>query len=61
MIRIENKTGMPHDTKIIDTDTGETIKGVKGVEILPFSSKTDLIQIKLTLSRAEIDITGKVI
>ena len=25
MIRIENKTGIPHDTKIIDTETGNDI------------------------------------
>ena len=60
MIRIENKTGIPRDTKIIDTETGNEIKSVYAIEIMPFNCKTqNLIQIKLTLSRAEIDIIGK--
>jgi hypothetical protein len=60
MIRIENKTGLIRDTKIIDTETGNIIKGVYGVEISPFDVKTeDFIQIKLILTRAEIEIVGK--
>jgi len=57
MIRIENKTGVINDTKIIDTETGNIIKSVFGVEIMPFDCKTDgLIQVNLTLSRSEIDV-----
>ena len=60
MTRIENKTGLIRDTKIIDTETGNIIKGVYGVEISPFDVKTeDFIQIKLILTRAEIEIVGK--
>ena len=60
MIRIENKTGLIRDTKIIDTETCNIIKGVYGVEISPFDVKTeDFIQIKLILTRAEIEIVGK--
>ncbi len=60
MIRIENKTGVPIDTKIIDTDTGNIIKGVRSVAISPFSAKDNgFIQIKLILSRAEVDLVAK--
>jgi len=57
MIKIENKTGLPKDTKVIDTETGNIIKGIYGIEIEPFDCKTDgFIPIKLILTRAEIDI-----
>ena len=60
MIRIENKTGIIKDTKIIDTETGNGIKSVYAIEIMPFDCKIqNLIQVKLTLSRAEIDIIAE--
>lgn len=60
MIRIENKTGIIKDTKIIDTETGNEIKSIYAIKIMPFNCKLNgLIQIELTLSRAEIDIIGK--
>jgi len=60
MIRIENKTGKIHDTKITDTETGNRIKGIYGVEIMPFDCDTQsLIRAKLILTRCEMDITSE--
>ena len=59
MIRIENKTGISRDTKIIDTETGNEIKSVYAIEIMPFDCKSSLIKVKLTLSRVELDIIAE--
>jgi len=58
MIRIINETGLSKDTKVIDTETGNVIKGIKRVEILPIDHVPHIIQAKLTFNCVALD--GKV-
>ena len=54
-IRIVNETGRFYDTRVLDADTGEELRGVSRIAFEPIDGEHHFLQATLTFLRNQID------